>query len=287
MKVKEITLSTSDVPKKLRNIPDPPKYLYIQGSDVNELLARPCVAIVGSRKVSAYGRAVTIALAGELARAGVVIISGLALGVDSIAHRAALDAGGLTIAVLPGGLDNIYPGTHRGLARQIVEQGGALVSEHPPGSRIYASSFLARNRLVSGISDAVVVIEAAQRSGTLSTATFALEQGKELLAVPGNITSPTSAGTNNLIKTGASPVTSADDIFHVLGIAPSQTGKRVPSSSDPNEQTLLDLLISGISDGATLLNNSKLEVSTFNQSLTMLEIRGQIRALGNNHWGLQ
>src|SRR5262245_59364071 len=133
MKIHKITLSTSDVPERLRNIPMPPKQLFTIGQDVNELLARPCVTIVGSRKVSAYGRTVTEQLAGELARAGVVIISGLALGVDSLAHKAALDAGGLTIAVLPTGLNTIYPATHRELAKQILQQGGALVTEYPEG----------------------------------------------------------------------------------------------------------------------------------------------------------
>lgn len=286
MKDQKITLSTSDVPEKLRNIPSPPKTLFVQGADVKELLARPCVTVVGSRKVSAYGRAVTLGLAGELARSGVVIISGLALGVDSLAHKAALEAGGLTIAVLPTGLDKIYPAQHRDLAMQILQQGGALLTEYPGGSIIYPVNFVARNRIAAGLGDALLITEAAEKSGTLHTANFALEQGKPVLAVPGNITSPTSAGTNNLIKTGATPVTSAKDVLHALGLEPRRDKREAPHSSNPNEQRLLDLLFAGISDGTELLEGSKLEVSVFNQTLTMLEIRGQIRPLGGNHWAL-
>lgn len=286
MKIHKITLSTSDVPEKLRNIPSPPKQLFVLGNDVNELLKRPCVTIIGSRKVSAYGRVVTTSLAGELARAGIVIISGLALGVDSLAHKAALDAGGPTIAVLPTGLDRIYPATHQDLARQIVEKGGALVTEYPEGTTVYKTNFIARNRIASGLGDALLITEAAEKSGTLHTANFALEQGRPVLAVPGNITSPNSVGTNNLIKSGATPVTSVDDVFYVLGIKPEKAKKEAPKSSDPNEQILLDLIYAGIDDGAELLEKSALDLRIFNQTLTMLEIRGLIRPLGNNRWAL-
>lgn len=285
--VKELMLSTSGVPIKLRNIATPPNRLYVKGEDVNELLSRPCVTVVGSRKVSAYGKAVTATLAGELAQAGVVIISGLALGVDSIAHKAALEAGGLTIAVLPSPLDRIYPASHGQLAQQILQQGGALVSEYPSGAQVYPGNFIARNRIASGLGDVLLITEAAEKSGTLHTADFALDQGREVLAVPGNITSPTSAGTNNLIKGGATPVTRVEDIFNALGMETDKTVKQAPpKSSNPNEQSLLDLLFAGISDGAELLERSNLGVRLFSQSLTMLEIRGQIRALGGNRWSL-
>lgn len=256
------------------------------GNNVNELLEKPCITIIGSRKVSAYGREVTLGLAGELAKAGVVIISGLALGVDSLAHKAALDAGGLTIAVLPTGLDKIYPATHRDLARQILQQGGALVTEYPEGTNVYKTNFIARNRIASGLGDALLITEAAEKSGTLHTANFALEQGRPVLAVPGNITSPTSAGTNNLIKTGATPVTSVQDVFYALGIEQTAQQKEPPKSSDPNEQILIDLLFADVNDGTELLEQSGLELRVFNQTLTMLEIRGRIRPLGNNRWSL-
>jgi DNA processing protein len=284
--VKQLMISTSVVPKKLRNIPEPPNQLFTVGVDVNELLLLPSVTVVGSRKVSAYGKAVTAALAGELAKAGVLIISGLALGVDSIAHRAALEAGGVTLAVLPSPLANIYPRSHTQLAHQIITQGGALVSEYAEGEQIYPVNFIARNRIASGLGDALLITEAATKSGTLHTARFALEQGKEVLAVPGNITSSTSAGTNNLIKTGATPVTCVEDVLRALGLEPVKAGKPVPKGATSEEQALLDLIAAGVNDGTLLLEQSKLSVVLFNQTLTMLEIRGQVRALGGNQWAL-
>ena len=287
MEISKIRLSTPDVPIKLRNIPQPPKGLFVVGKNVNELLKRPCVTIVGSRKVSAYGKTVTTDLAGELAKAGVVIISGLAIGVDSIAHKAALDVGGLTIAVLPSGINRIYPASHKGLAMQILQQGGALISEYPNDEMPHKYHFIERNRIASGLGDALLVTEAAEKSGTLHTANFALEQGKPVLAVPGNITSPTSVGTNNLIKMGALPATSAQDVLTAMGLEFKDQSREAPRSTNPNEQILLDLLFSGITDGTELVENSRLEVSLFNQTLTMLEIRGLIRPLGNNKWGLK
>jgi DNA processing protein len=257
------------------------------GNDINVLLEKPCITVVGSRKVSAYGKAVTLDLVKGLAKAGIVIISGLALGVDSLAHKAALEVGGLTIAVLPAGLDRIYPSSNRDLARQILQQNGALISEHAAGTAIMKYRFIERNRITAGLGDALLITEASEKSGTIHTANFALEQGKPVLAVPGNITSFTSKGTNNLIKTGATPVTCIDDIFFVMGLEQASNRKDAPKSHNSNEQTLLDLLLSGVSDGLELLEQSKLEISTYNQALTMLEIRGQIRPLGNNHWALQ
>lgn len=288
MNVNKLTLTSSDFPEVLKKIPTPPQKLYVLGDSLSELLLRPCVAIVGSRRVSTYGRHVTEQLAGALARAGVVIVSGLALGVDGIAHQAALDAGGLTIAVLPGGVDHIHPRSHYHLAQRIVAQGGAVLSEHPTNTPIYRSSFVIRNRITAGLSQAVLITEASQRSGTLSTARFALEQGREVLAVPGNITSATSIGTNTLIKNGATPVTDVADVFHVLGITNPYSApvKQAPQGSTPQEQTLLDLLFAGITEGDELLIHSKLSVSAYNQALTMLEITGQIRALGSNAWAL-
>lgn len=248
-------------------------------------MQRPRVAIVGSRKVTTYGREVTRTLAADLARAGVVVISGLAIGVDSIAHTAALEAGGLTLAVLPGGLSQIYPASHTHLAARIVSQGGALVSEYDSNVHPQKWFFVERNRLVSGLAQALLVTEAAEKSGTLHTANFALDQGRDVLAVPGNITSPLSRGTNNLIKIGATPVASAADILNVLGIAGSK--KSAPHSNNPHEQTIIDLIFSGVRDGAQLLQESKMSVQQFSQTLTMLEIQGIVQALGNNQWQLK
>lgn len=279
-----IQSKAEDFPEVLQQIPDPPLQLHIRSAQWRALLRRPWIAIVGSRKVTAYGHAVTAQLAGDLARAGFVIVSGLAIGVDGIAHRAALDAGGLTVAVLAGGLEQIYPRSHQQLAYQLLTHGGALVSEYPVGTSAYPQHFIARNRLVSGLSQGVIITEAAEKSGTLHTARFALEQGREVFAVPGNITSGTSVATNNLIKTGAQLVTGSRDILQSFGL--TLPGKAPPKGQTPAEQCLLDLLQSGENEGDTLLAKSGLAVTAFNQALTMLEINGKIRPLGANNWGL-
>jgi DNA processing protein len=268
----------------LSTVASPPNTLYVDG-DLADILQSPAVAIVGSRKVSSYGREITKRLAAELAEQGIVIISGLAFGVDSIAHQAALDAGGQTIAVLPTPLTSIYPASHRQLARHIVEQGGALVSEYTAGTEVYKTNFVARNRLIAGLADATLLPEAALKSGSLHTARFALEAGREVLAVPGNITSATSEGTNNLIKRGATPVTGLDDILFVLGIQPA-VQKSLPKATNEAERTILELLQAGVTDGAELQAKSNLDIQAFNQHLTMLEITGKIRSLGANQWSL-
>lgn len=259
------------------------RQIYIESGNLDDLLARPRVAIVGSRKISAYGRMVTAQFAGELARQGIVIVSGLALGVDAVAHRAALEAGGLTIAVLPSPLDDIYPASHHNLARQIVEQGGALMSEYPSGTPTFKWNFIERNRIVSGISDALLITEAAENSGTMHTARFALEQGKDVLAVPGNITSPTSMGTNNLIKSGAAPATNVQDVLDMLGFKAPQITKKQTGSNEL-EQCILDLMAADVTDGNELLVRSRLPAEQFNQTVAMLEITGKIHSLGNNQW---
>jgi len=274
-------LKTTAIPPQLQTIPSPPKQVFVRG-ELEALLTRPRIAIAGSRKVSAYGRAVTEQLAGELAEQGIVIVSGLAFGVDSIAHQAALEAGGHTIAVLPSTIDKVYPTSHQHLADTIVKQGGALLSEYPEGSRIFKTNFIARNRLIAGLSDAVLVTEAALKSGSLHTARFALEAGREVLAVPGNITSSTSEGTNNLLRAGAAVVTSADDVLQFLGL--DAAPKQLSLGSTPEEQAILDLLDTGLSDGAELQIQSKLDITAFNQALTMLELTGKIRSTGANHW---
>ncbi len=286
MSVNKVILNANGYPSELAELAQPRKQLFIQSDNWEDLMSRPRVAIIGSRKVSAYGRQVTTKLASELAAQGIVIVSGLALGVDGLAHQAALDAGGLTIAVLPTSLEKVYPASHQNLAKKIVSQGGALMTEYEHGTDIYKTNFVARNRIVAGISAAVLITEAALKSGSLHTARFALEQGIDVLAVPGNITSLTSEGTNNLIKSGATPITSAEDVLHTLGLQPQKlTGKRI-SSANPHEQTLLELLQKDIHDGAELLAISQMEVGLFNQTLTMLEITGKIRSLGANQWTL-
>lgn len=280
-----LTLSGKTIPKQLQTIPDPPVLLYVSSNSLDDLLAKPRVAIVGSRKVTPYGKGVTQQLAHDLAARGVVVVSGLALGVDAIAHKAALDAGGQTIAILPSGITRVYPSTHQQLAKQIVQAGGALISEYPDGCEAFKGNFVLRNRLVSGISDALIVTEAATKSGTMHTASYAIRQGRPVFAVPGNITSPLSAGTNYLIKRGARIVTESSDILSVLGISSAAAKKNI-HSDDPNEQIIIDLLQQGTVDGGELLALSQFNAQQFAQTMTMLEIKGVISPLGNNQWKL-
>lgn len=284
MNVNKITLNAKAYPEQLRHLSSPPQQLYVAGP-LEKLLQKPKVAIVGSRKISSYGRQVTEKLARELASNNVVIISGLAYGVDAASHHAVLEAGGDAIAVLPTSLDKIYPASNRGLAQNIINAGGALLSEYGPADTVHITNFVARNRIIAGLADAIVVIEASLKSGSLHTARFALEQGKDVLAVPGNITSPASEGTNNLIKAGATPVTSVDDILQVLDITPKII-KTSTRTGDPAERAILEALASGTTDSAELLAATGLSIDKFNQALTMLELKALVRPLGNNHWSL-
>jgi DNA processing protein len=280
-----IQSKTDDFPDILRHIPDPPQKLYIRCKRWTAIAEQSTVAVVGSRKATTYGRTVTSDLVRTLVRNNITVVSGLAYGIDAVAHRAALDNGGTTIAVLAGGLDSIYPGTHRSLAEQIIEQGGALISEYPSGTPHYKFNFIARNRLVSGLSQAVLITEAAEKSGTLHTARFALEQGRDVLVVPGNITSPNSVGTNRLMESGAIPILSSNSLLLALGLQNAGPQATITGSS-PEEQAIIDLIIAGETDGAVLLTRSGLETRSFNQALTMLQISGKIRALGANQWSL-
>lgn len=274
------------IPQRLQNIDSPPKQLFYVGADPNFLLNDPAVSIVGSRKPSPYGREVTSSLTHDLTNYGVLIISGLALGVDSIAHQACLDNGGKTIAVLPCGPDKIYPATHRHLAKQIINSGGALITEYPENTPPLRQNFIARNRLVSALGDVIIITEAAEKSGTLHTANFALNQGKTVMVVPGPITSPLSIGTNRLIKSGALPITSAKDILEQIGIDDNAGEPKKIIASNPQELAILKLLNQGVRDGQALMQESKLDPVIFNQTLTMLEINQQIKPLGNNKWQL-
>jgi DNA processing protein len=243
------------------------------------------VAIVGSRKPTSYGKEVTFNLAYSLAKRGVIIASGLAFGVDAIAHRGALEAGGTTIAILPGGLESIYPAAHQKLAEEIVEKGGALLSEYESG-KPQKYQFLARNRIISGLADAIVITEAGERSGTLSTTNHALDQNKEVFAVPGNITSLLSIGPNRLIQQGAHPVLGADDILEVIAPHLLQPQTSFPLGSNPAETKIIKLLQQGTRSNDELQQQSRLSTSEFASTLTMLEINKVIRSSGSNQWML-
>ncbi len=200
----------ADFPPLLRTIPDPPPVLFALGNLA--LLARPALAVVGSREHTAYGQTVTRAVAGQAARSGIVVVSGMARGLDAVAHAAALDAGGGTIGVLGNGIGVIYPAANRALYQRVAEA-GLLLSEFPPGERPHAGSFPRRNRLISGLARVTLVVEAAVGSGALITAASALDQGREVLAVPGPITSAVSSGCNRLIRDGAAPFLEPIDLF--------------------------------------------------------------------------
>lgn len=267
----------------IRPMTDPPQQLYYRG-DISLLRGHRRLAIVGSRKITPYGRQITARLAGDLSRQGIVVISGLALGVDAEAHRAAVEAHQPTIAILPSCLERVYPRSHQRLAEQIVECGGLLLSEYTKNPQPHKYQFIARNRLIAALSEAVLIPEAAHDSGSLHTAEFALDLGKPVLAVPGNIDRPSSAGTNKLIQTGAGVVLESTDVLEALGIGPIDTRRRMPAGSSSEETTILQLLQAGPLAGTTLLKQSQLTASLFNQTLTMLEVAGKIQSLEAGIW---
>lgn len=292
-KINTISPQEEEFTQGLTSIALMPKTLYFYGKMPQNMAKKaPVVAIVGSRHNTRYGEEVAYKLAYELGKRGVIVVSGLAFGIDSIGHRGCLDAGGTTVAVLGTPIDEIYPREHKGLAEEILEKNGAIISEYAPGSKVYPKvSFLERNRIISGLSDIVVVVEAAERSGSLNTATHALEQGKEVFAVPGNITSPYSQGCNKLISQGATPYTEPDDILRILFpeeyIKRRKKAKKQGLIGDNDVETaILSSLAEGLRSGDEIMRNSKLPPEVFNQSITILEIKGKIRALGMNNWGL-
>lgn len=283
-------------PSSLREIYDPPVVLYVKGA-WSECLDQPCLGVVGSRRCSTYGQNSASMLARDLAKRGVTVVSGFARGIDAAAHRGALEAGGRTIAVLGTGLDQIYPRDHKKLAADILAQGGALVTQFPLQTPPVSENFPYRNRIISGLSLGIVVVEAAENSGSLITARLAMEQNREVFAVPGNITSRNSFGTNYLIKgAGAKLVQQWQDIVAEL---PPQIGARLlppPLSSKNNSVTeRLSLLPEGLSPTETsvyklltpdspahvdwLVDQSKLPVSQLTAALLSLEIRDLVRAL--------
>ena len=290
MEINRIRPDEHNFTQRLASIANPPKSLCFMGTLPTS--GAPVVAIVGSRKPSAYGREVTEQLASDLAKAGCIIVSGLALGIDGIAQRAALKAGGTVIGVIPNELPDISPQTNYRLAMNIIKNGGAILSEWKKGDGKVVNrwSFLERNRLVSGLADAVIITEAAERSGTLNTAAHALSQGRDVFAVPGNITSPLSAGCNALLKQGALVATTATDILDAIAPSAIQSATDqaiIPLGETPAENTIIDLLRAGLRDGDQLQQQSGLNPADFATALTMLEINGMIKPLGANNWTLR
>lgn len=253
-----------------------PHELYYAG--VLPATQKPAVAIVGSRKPTAYGKEVTHRLAFELASKGVIVVSGLAYGIDAIAHQAALEAGGTTIAVLANGLHRVYPVAHTHLAEQIIQQGGALISEQALGVEAHKYHFLGRNRIISGLVDAVIVTEATDKSGTFSTVAHALTQNKEVFAVPGPITSLLSAGPNHLLQDGARVALSADDILQVIAPQLIAQQQQLPLGTTLLENEIIALIQRGknsIDDITRQLNYSS---SAILQAITIMELNGVVRS---------
>ncbi len=274
--IKVLTWLDEDYPPRLKNIQQPPPVLYIKGE--YKLQDHWAVAVVGTRRVTSYGRQVTEQISTLLARNGITIISGLARGVDGIAHHAALSTGGRTLAVLGSGVDQIYPPEHRALAEKI-SQNGAVISDYAPGTPPESANFPPRNRIISGLVGAVVVIEAGETSGALITATFAAEQGKEVFAVPGGIYSPQSKGTNRLIQQGATPMLDPNDILDALDIHKveqyHQATLMLPA--DEVESSLLTILNNEPMHIDDIQAQSGLPIEKISASLTMMELKGMVR----------
>jgi len=261
-------------PPLLAAIHDPPAALFLRGSGDDALLARPAVAIVGARACSAYGRSVARSLARDLAAAGLVVVSGMARGVDGEAHRGALDADGVTVAVLGCGIDRDYPAAHAELARRICGR-GLLLSEYEPGVEPAPWRFPARNRIIAGLCRASVVVEARERSGALITTDFALEEGREVLAVPGEITSALSAGTNALLRLGATPVTSSGDVLEALGVDPVPVAEPGAPLA-PTAAALLERLRDGPRTPDELVRAAEIDPAQASAALVELELAGRV-----------
>ncbi len=273
-----LCVEDQEYPERLRRTPAPPPLIYLRGSftPADEW----AVAIVGTRNITNYGRDAAYELARGLAEAGVTIISGLALGVDAVAHQAALDAGGRTIAVLGSGVDKPYPERNRTLARRMLTQ-GALISDYPLGTAPAPLNFPPRNRLISGLAAGVVVVEAGEKSGALITVNFALEQGREVFAVPGPVFSRASVGPHQLIRDGATLVTSAQDVLETLGwhhaASISAISADEPLPDDPQEAALLEHVGLEPQHVDVLVRSSGLPAPTVSAVLSMLELKGFVR----------
>lgn len=285
-KISIITINDESYPQLLAQIPTPPYLLYVKGNV--DCLKLPMISIVGSRKFTYYGKQAGSNLAKELSRAGICVVSGLALGIDAIAHQGALDANSPTIAVLGNSLDSasISPRSNFFLAEKIVADGGLLVSEFPVPTAPTVGTFPARNRIIAGLSAGTLVIEAAEKSGSLITANFALEFNREIFAVPGSIFSTQSEGTNNLIRKGAKIAASVNDILEELRFQPGINTEQKEQEIELNEEE--KLIIHVLSPEPTHIDiirkQTKLDTSTISGILTILEIKGAIKNIGGQNY---
>jgi len=281
--IKILTWQDESYPGRLKEIDQPPPVLYIRGEYLpDDLFA---VAIVGTRRVTAYGRQITEEISSYLAANGITVISGLARGVDAIAHQSTLKAGGRTIAVLGSGVDKIYPPEHRGLAEQMMER-GAVISDYALGTPPDASNFPPRNRIISGLSLAVVVIEAGETSGALITAEFAAEQGREVFAVPGSILAPQSKGTNKLIQRGALPLLGMNDLMQALDLTRvgEQKAARKVIPTDETEARLMNVLGTEPLHVDEIRNQAELPIEKVSATLALMELKGMVRQVGGMNY---
>lgn len=270
--IRRIRRRDARFPELLAAIHDPPPVLYLRGAGDDEILSRPSVAVVGARACSAYGRSVARSLGRELAAAGLVVVSGMARGIDGEGHRGALESNGVTVAVLGCGVDRDYPAAHAELARRICER-GLVVSEYEAGVEPAPWRFPARNRIIAGLCQATVIVEARERSGALITADFALEEGREVLAVPGEITSALSAGTNALLRLGATPVTCAGDVLELFGIALTEPDA---TPLEPAAAKLLERLRDGALTADELVRASGVDPAHASAALIELELARRV-----------
>lgn len=284
-KARLITFTSAEYPKSLFEIPDPPPFLYVLG---NIGLLQPAIAIVGSRRATTYGLRTTAHLAEELARQGVTVISGMARGIDTAAHRGALAGGGPTAGVLGCGIDKVYPPENRKLFEQMADQ-GCLISEFSLGTLPLAENFPRRNRIISGLSQGVLVVEAAENSGSLITAQYALEQGREVFAVPGNIGSAANRGSNRLLKQGAKLVDSTEDILEELpGYKGSSNSSQPPASRSfsltPKEAAIYELLAHAPLHIDDIISQTELTAGEVSSMLLHLELKGAVTQLPGTHY---
>ncbi|MCX6737894.1 MAG: DNA-processing protein DprA [Candidatus Parcubacteria bacterium] len=279
--INTIDINNPLYPQLLKEIIDPPRVLYYKGNlDFNNA---PIIAVVGTRRCSDYGKQATIEIVFKLAQAGFTIVSGMAKGIDTIAHQTALDYNSKTIAVLGTGIDDksIYPQENLGLSKKIIENNGAIISEYSPGTTGYKSNFPKRNRIISGISQAVLVIEAKEKSGALITARHAIRQKKTVFALPGSIYSPNSKGCNQLIKNGAKLINRAEDIFKEFGLNPKIISQKIRNIT-PEEKLILDILKNQALHINKIIESTKISPAKTNSCLINLEMAGIIKNLGNN-----
>jgi DNA processing protein len=271
----KLARSDARFPPRLKAIFDPPRSLYLRGSGEPELLGWRAVGVVGARSCSPYGAQVARMLGRELAAAGLVVVSGLARGIDGEAHRGALESGGPTVGVLGCGIDRDYPAANASLSRR-MEDGGLVVSEYEAGVEPAPWRFPARNRIIAGLCEAVVIVEARERSGALITADFALEEGREVFAVPGEITSALSVGSNALLRMGATPLTGAGDVLEALGI------ERAEAVADPDVSEAAKRVLGLVRDTPAvadeLVARASLEAGAVSVALTELELAGLVAA---------